>query len=336
MVAEFLKSHGIDLQYEISRVQFRENPKGNNLTRSSEDTILGGFKIENARLYGRDPNTLWDVSMRAKKINSICSHSHDAGKKDCIQHDVLGANGAVLAPSLCHPHIHLDKCFLFYDDKYSDLEITRGDFEETLNLTATAKSRFEMDDLLRRSRWLISESIAAGVTHMRAFVEVENIVNFNCLDAGLKLKEEFEEHCNVQICVFGQEPICSSGKKFPEGAILIEEALQREGVDVLGTTPDAEQSEILARSNIEWAVKTALKYKKHLDLHLDYSLDGQKAPLVPYVIDTAKTMDWANDKTIVICNCSRQTLLNSIEWQSIQKQIGDLPIFSSVFQLRTS
>lgn len=44
---------------------------------------------------------------------------------------------------------------------------------------------------MERGRALIQESIAFGVTHMRAFVEVDPCVQFKCLDAGLALKQEF-------------------------------------------------------------------------------------------------------------------------------------------------
>ena len=41
-----------------------------------------------------------------------------------------------LAPSLCHPHIHLDKCFLLSHPKYADLEVEKGDFAEAMRLTS--------------------------------------------------------------------------------------------------------------------------------------------------------------------------------------------------------
>lgn len=53
---------------------------------------------------------------------------------------------------------------------------------------------------MRRGRWLIPESIAAGVTCMRAFIEVDTDVRFKCLDAGLRLKEEFKTCCLIQLC----------------------------------------------------------------------------------------------------------------------------------------
>lgn len=47
-----------------------------------------------------------------------------------------GLGMRLLSPSLCHPHIHLDKCFLLSHPKYADLRIEKGDFEEAMKLTS--------------------------------------------------------------------------------------------------------------------------------------------------------------------------------------------------------
>ena len=63
--------------------------------------------------------------------------------------DIIDARGCLVGPSLCHAHVHLDKCFLLNDPKYADLEIVEGSFAEALDLTSKAKQRFTAEDLLR-------------------------------------------------------------------------------------------------------------------------------------------------------------------------------------------
>ena len=319
MAAEFLQTHGIDLQYEMSKIQFGESSNQPSIT-----TIKG------CRLPSRDPDSLWDINIRAGKISTVTRHeSIEKTQVGSLHQKRIVAEGQLLAPSLCHPHIHLDKCFLLYDSKYFDLEIIEGSFAEALELTKTAKSRFEEDDLLRRARWLMDESIAAGVTCMRALVEVDSIVHFKCRDTALKLKAEFRDVCELQVCAFAQEPVLSGAKGTSENARIMEEALTRDGVDVLGSTPYVEECEALMRANIEWAISTAMKYEKHLDLHLDYHLDPKKQPLVDFVIEKASKANWTGnqkDKTIVLGHCTRLSLLTSEEWQSLSGHIADLPI----------
>ncbi|KAI4115339.1 MAG: hypothetical protein LQ338_007871 [Usnochroma carphineum] len=241
---------------------------------------------------------------------------------------VFEGRNSFLAPSLCHPHIHLDKCFLLYDAKYADLSIEKGDFAEALSLTSQAKARFTREDLERRGSWLIEESIAAGVTCMRAFVEVDSSVWCKCLDAGLMLKEKYRAACEIQICAFAQQPVFS-GENAADGRELMEETMQRKAVDVVGSTPYVEADDDLMRRNVDWAIDVAIRHGKHLDLHLDYHLDAGKEPLVYYVIEALRERQWTRlnkDKKIVLGHCTRLTLFTKDQWHDLRNRIADLPI----------
>ncbi|TAQ83868.1 hypothetical protein B7494_g7808 [Chlorociboria aeruginascens] len=283
------------------------------------------LSIKGVRLSGKPVDTRWDVCCR----NGVISSIYVSGTKDSNR----GRGGHLLTPSLCHPHIHLDKCFLLSHEKFADLEIQKGDFTEALSLTSQAKSRFDHTDLKERGRILIEESISFGVTHMRAFVEVDPGVGLKCLEAGLDLKKEYQDRCYVQICVFAQDPIFSYEDGGKEMIGLLEEAVKFEGVEVIGSTPYVEKPEN-AVANIRWAVDTAKKYKLHLDFHIDYNLDPEKEPLVPKAIDYLKEVKWAlkdmshhqSFRTIVFGHCTRLTLFTSDEWYDLRKNIGDLPI----------
>jgi cytosine/adenosine deaminase-related metal-dependent hydrolase len=84
---------------------------------------------------------------------------------------------------------------------------------------------------MERGRALIEESIGFGVSHMRAFVEVDEVVGTKCLDAGLALKKEFLDRCYVQICVFAQDPVFSYPDNGEAMKALLETALSRPGVE---------------------------------------------------------------------------------------------------------
>ena len=329
MAAEFLRGHGVDLQKEMSKVQFGQASEASSLSNltTPHPQRQPISKIQGVRLPTKPLNSLWDVILNEKRIHSISPHEPSLVSRSCPR-DVIDGREQFLAPSLCHPHIHLDKCFLLSDPKYSDLEIIKGDFAEALELTSKAKSRFQEDDLMRRGRWLVTESIVAGVTSMRAFVEVDATVRFECLDAGLKLKKEFKDRCEIQICVFAQDPVMTPGKN-PEGRKLIEEALSRKGVDALGSTPYVERDDDKMRENIKWTILTALKYGKHLDFHLDYNLNPHQTALTVYVIETLNAHHWTaytRDRTIVLGHCTRLTLFTAEQWRQLRTHIADLPL----------
>lgn len=259
-------------------------------------------------------------------ISSINPHSFKATAPN-----MLDATNYLIAPSLCHAHIHLDKCFLLSEPKFADLKIVKGDFTEAVELTSKAKERFERQDLMRRGKWLLAESIAAGVTHMRAFVEVDHVVGLKCLKAAVELKRLFSNACQIQICAFAQDPIYSEPYG-EENRRLMEEAVSTADVEVVGSTPYVEDGEQHMRMNIEWAAQNALHWKKHLDLHLDYNLDRDKEPLSQYVVKLLKDIQWPGkddetpQKTISLGHCTRLTLFSREELKTLSQNIGDLPL----------
>lgn len=332
MAADYLRGYGIDLQGEMDKAQ--SGQRIDSMPTSNPDKPSKTKTIANVYLPDRAHDQLWDIHLkRDGKIQSV--HGPRSSTSESVPQstgstdsEIFDGNSSFLLPSLCHPHVHLDKCFILSHPKYDDLEIVKGDFAEALDLTSKAKARFEEDDLVTRGDWLIQESIAAGVTHMRAFVEVDKTVGFKCLDAGLKLKERYINKCEIQLCVFAQDPVFSPSRNYPEGKELIEEALERDRVDVVGSTPYVEEDESLMRKNVDWAVATAVRFKKHLDLHLDYNLDSTKPPLIYYVLDRLHKEWKGNDpsKTIVFGHCTRLTLFSAEEWRHLKSRIADLPV----------
>lgn len=326
MAAEFLASHGIDLQKEMSKVQFGPSDHGN----EPDKQLSPLFMISRVRLVSKPPNTLWDIHISEGRVKSVEQHpSSQLGSTGLA--GILDGREHLLAPSLCHPHIHLDKCFLLSDPKYSDLCIVKGDFPEAMDLTNKAKSRFTSDDLLRRGGWLIDESVAAGVTHMRAFVEVDTTVGLKCLNAGLKLKETVARMCTVQLCAFAQLALFSGGSDGgAENRNILQIAAQTQGVEVVGSTPYVEEGLENMKRNVEYTIDIALERNLHLDFHLDYHLDARKPPLIWFVLRTLREKNWRTrakkGKTIVFGHCTRLTLFGNEDWERLKNETRDLPV----------
>lgn len=88
---------------------------------------------------------------------------------------------SLLLPSLCHPHIHIDKPYILNCNRppsinhpdYDDLAPQSGSFQEALTNTSAAKARYMPEDLYLRGSQLLAESCGRhGVTAARTFVEV--------------------------------------------------------------------------------------------------------------------------------------------------------------------
>ena len=330
------------------------------------------MQLEPVHLPDRHPDTLWKLTIRDNTIHTITQ----------VHPPKLYTNKAIAAPlllpSLCHPHIHLDKAYLLnsrpapplsssppesdHHPSYSDLMPESNTFHEALTLTSRAKSRYTPADLRLRGSQLIVSSVQAGVTSMRAFVEIDRVTQTKCLNIAVELKRSFESACRVQICAFAQDPVFS-GEGGEENRGVMEEALTRHTsatntstglgndratIEVLGSTPYVEDGLENSRKNVDWAIMTALKHDLHLDFHLDYNLDENKEPLVWYVVDALQRSGWptrsstfasgmrGKGKTVVLGHCTRPALSSREEMQRLAKKIHDSHLPISFVGLPTS
>ncbi|KAJ5082286.1 hypothetical protein N7532_011329 [Penicillium argentinense] len=275
-------------------------------------------------------SSTWDISFDYPPdsphgiIKSITPHDTHSSSQRTSQ-------PALALPSLTHPHIHLDKAFIHNEPRNAHRLPLTGSFQEALSLTAAAKQDFTLPDLLRRGEWLLAESVSAGVTAMRAFVEVDHTVGLKCVEAAVTLKKQWHNACEMQIVCFAQDPIFSTDYG-DENTRLMEQALEKyPQIDVIGTTPYVETSLEAAKKNIDWAVDRALQLDKHLDFHLDYHLDTEKEALMWYVLNTLIQRGWNTHSTrnqVMLGHCTRMTLFTSSEWQKLAQLIHthDVPV----------
>ncbi|KAG1879167.1 hypothetical protein F4604DRAFT_1880110 [Suillus subluteus] len=265
-----------------------------------------GTVIRNVRLPCTDHSetSAWDIACLDGRVQSITSSG------SCIPHDkaiVIEADGGVLVPSLCHSHIHLDKCFILGQ---CDPLIT-GSLPEALQVTNKAKAEFpkDVDNLYARATYLIRES-----------VEVDTTVGFTCLDMGLQLAKEWAEACHIQIVAFAQEALyefAASTEPGPNYNLLCD-AVSRPDVSVIGSAP----------WNIELIMSLAEKHDLHADFHLDYNLDPGAVPMVWDVLQQMRQRSWckSSGKRVTIGHATRLGLFSDGEWAELKRATDTLPL----------
>ncbi|CAK7229730.1 hypothetical protein SEUCBS140593_007345 [Sporothrix eucalyptigena] len=269
---------------------------------------------------GPVPPKLWDISL-VDGVVKLIEPASDADAGSNTQDSDIANH--LLLPSLCHPHLHLDKAYLLTssgccrdssdEPNYSDLLPQTGSFAEALRTTAIAKARFTAADLRRRGLQLLATSYTQGVTSARVFVEVDaQAVGQGTVAVAVarELKELFGKsgRLDLQVCAFAQE-VLFTGEAGTANRAAMEAVLEtnrKEGDDrdatiaVLGVTPYVEATREQSLQNMDWAVTTALEYGLHLDLHLDYNLkeyDGSSAqapnePLIFALLEALVRHKW--------------------------------------------
>lgn len=109
------------------------------MTDSKSDELAQVLDLQCIGIAGKPQNTYWNMICRDGVINTIDEVHDNAAVKD----------SQFLIPSLCHPHIHLDKAFLLSHPKYEDLVIERGDFAEAISLTSRLANPLKVIKLMR-------------------------------------------------------------------------------------------------------------------------------------------------------------------------------------------
>ncbi|KAL2866729.1 putative zinc metallopeptidase [Aspergillus lucknowensis] len=306
-------------------------PKLTPQAKTIKGVLLGG-------VAPTDPEATWDITIeyppdRPDGVISSITPSGDSA-----------SSSPLALPALVHPHIHLDKAYVHNTPAYNHLLPVTGSFQEALASTTQAKAKFTRPDLLKRGAWLLAESVTSGVTAMRAFVEVDHTVQHTCLEAGLTLKHEWRDSCQIQLVCFAQDPIFST-EHGDENRRLVEAAIRGHAsaeLSVLGTTPYVESSIEASKRNIEWAVDLALETDRHLDFHLDYNLsppDVHPEPLIWHVLHTLREKRWTSGTTnrrVMLGHCTRLSQFTGEDWKRLAKEIQEHALPVSFVGLPTS
>jgi hypothetical protein len=100
--------------------------------KASDYDELPELSFEGVYVAGKEPLTRWDVYCKDGVVKRMTPHV----PKDPESDSEKDSQPDFLCASLCHPHIHLDKCFLLSHPKYADLEIETGDFDEAMRITS--------------------------------------------------------------------------------------------------------------------------------------------------------------------------------------------------------
>ncbi|KII87842.1 hypothetical protein PLICRDRAFT_649240 [Plicaturopsis crispa FD-325 SS-3] len=293
--------------------------------------------IHNVRIPYKDTDGLWVIKCRGGRVWSVKpNHNFREGPISIASTRVVDGKGGLLLPSLCHAHIHLDKCFILDECE----PLVSGTFSEAMEVTKKAKAKFHQrrEDLYARGHRIITESLEYGVTSIRAHVEIDKVVRFACLDVALKLADEWKGSCDVQICAFAQEALFDRPKDdIPtDNFALLKMACARDGVMVVGSAPYVEPTIKQAKQNIDLILDLSMERGIHADFHLDYNLDPKSEPLIYHVVDRVRARKWggllkipcltSTEMHVTIGHATRLTLFSPDEWRDLQARIGSLPI----------
>ena len=241
---------------------------------------MSNLTIKNARLRGFEQ--LQTITIDNGIIRSI----GETGEANSEHAEIIDAQGNMVLPPFCEPHIHLDTTQTAGEPNWN----LSGTLFEGIERWAERKDMLSIDDVKQRAKKTLKWQIANGVQFVRTHVDVSD-PTLVALKAMLEVKEEMKPWIDVQIVAFPQEGILS----YPNGKALLEEAVKL-GADVVGAIPHFEFTREYGVESLHYAFELARKYDRLIDVHCD-EIDDEQSRFVETVAALAHKYDMGSKVT---------------------------------------
>src|SRR5947209_6562615 len=180
----------------------------------------------------------------------------------------IDAGGNLVTESYVVGQLHLDKVFTGpWVDFSATSNYTTSDMGgamTAIELAAAVKARYTVEDVAERAEQALIEAERAGVSHMRAFVDVDTKAKLVGLEGVMRARERLAGRVDVQIVSFPQDGVLRD----PGAAELVEEGV-RMGADVVGGIPWLEYTEDGMRRHVDLMFDIAVRYDKPISMLVD-------------------------------------------------------------------
>jgi len=123
----------------------------------------------------------------------------------------IDVKGNLVTESFVNPHLHLCKVFTLF--KMDELALrdyhgeNMGKAMTAIELASRVKESYKEDWILENVRTALNLAKEYGVTHIRAFADVDSKAKLEGIKALLKAKEEFKDVIELQVVAFPQDGV---------------------------------------------------------------------------------------------------------------------------------
>ncbi len=179
--------------------------------------------------------------------------------------EIIDANGSLVTPPFCDPHLHLDATLSVGRPRYN----MSGTLLEGIRVWGEYKATLDRDTVIKNAIDVVKWEVANGSMFLRTHVDVTDVTGV-ALDALLEVRDAVKEYADLQLVAFPQDCIFT----FPEAPALMEQAMKA-GCEVVGGLPYFELSPEDGVHDVKFAFDLAEKYGAMVDIHCDENTDDQ-------------------------------------------------------------
>ena len=258
-----------------------------------------GFLVRNARLRS---GIVTDIVVSDGRIVQMKAGIKGTGKVEIDAKRKLTTETFVIA------HLHLDK--VMTGSLASDAVIQRyqrGDQDGIMNaieMASQVKAEYRESEIVERVRNVLTGAMLHGVSHIRAFADVDSKARLIGLNALLKIREEFKGLVDIQVVAFPQD-----GVRRESGAEEYMWKAMDLGADVVGGIPWIEHTDEDMKHHVDFAYELAKKYDKDIEMLTD---DGGNPNLRTTEYLAARTIKGGWTGRVVACHARASALYNKI------------------------
>jgi cytosine deaminase len=255
--------------------------------------------VRNARLRS---GAIADIAVSNGKIAQMGTNIKGSGQLEIDARRKLTTETHVVA------HLHLDKVFTA---PFVSNEAVRQYHEAGMSGAMTAieiasqvKANYDERDIIERVRKVLTDARFYGVSHIRAFADVDTKAKLTGLSALLKIREEFKGSVDVQVVAFPQDGI----RREPGAEEYMWKAMDL-GADVVGGIPWIEYTDDDAKHHVDFAYMLAKKYNKDIAMLVDDAGDPNLRT-TEYLAVKAFKEGWTS--RVIACHARAMGLYNEV------------------------
>jgi len=216
--------------------------------------------IRNAKT--RKFKSLVDIGILDGKIKTIKEKVDEKGSIE------IDAKGKLVTESFVNAHLHLCKVYTLMKMTEEALKDYHGEdmgkAMTAIELAAKIKERYDEKWILPNVRRALKLAALNGVTHIRAFADVDSKAKLEGIKALIKAREEFKGIVDVQVVAFPQDGVVRE----PGAYELVREAMKM-GADVVGGIPWIEFTEEDEQEHIDKMFEIAKEFDKPVSMLVD-------------------------------------------------------------------
>ena len=255
--------------------------------------------VRNARLRTR---RVCDIAISGGRVAEISEKIKSASSKE------IDAHGNLVTETFVIAHLHLDKVMTGSLAEEAALrqyqESSMAGAMSAIELASKVKEHYREAEIVDRVRKVLTDAEYYGVSHIRAFADVDTKAKLTGVTALVKIREEFKDRIGIQIVAFPQDGIVRE----PGTEQLLHESMEL-GADVVGGIPWIEYTDEDSRKHIDIAFEIAKKYDADIAMLTDDAGDPELRT-TEYLASSAIRNGWIG--RVAACHARATALYNEV------------------------